>query len=122
MIALSFALAALACGGADETISQNVVTDVEPLISAVAPGAGQVGDAIQLFGIGFSVAPPENVVTVGGTAAFAATYALNPGGGADAVEVLTFTVPAGAAVGTGPIFVTVDNFTSNTNLTFTVNP
>lgn len=63
-----------------------------------------------------------NVITVGGTATTAQTYALVDPPTNGEVESLTFNVPSGASTGASGIFVTVFELTSNADIQFTVNP
>ncbi len=115
---------ALGCGSGQETAADfdaTVSTQAPPFINRVNPTSGRAGDTITLFGLGFSTAAAGNIVTAGGAATSAATYALvNPPAGGE-IEQLTFTIPTGVGTGAGNVFVTVFENTSNTTA-FTVNP
>lgn len=68
-------------------------------------------------GSGFSIAAPENVVSVGGASVVAGSYEI----GDDGTERLTFEVPEDAPLGESPLLVIVGNRPSN-SLDFTVTP
>lgn len=110
-----------ACGSS-APFSPNVVTELPPTVSRVDPATGPVGTVIQIFGFGFSVAPPENVVIIGGSGVSAETYDLIVNPTSDEIEVLTATVPTDAALGDSSIVVVVGEHTSNADVMFTVTP
>lgn len=122
----SLAVLLAGCGagtGSDPlSLDSTVVSGVVPLIISVTPAAGRAGDLITINGLGFSVDPPANIVTIGGSATTAASYALLDPPVNGAAEAITCTVPAGAAVGADGLFVTVFQLTSNANIPFTVQP
>ncbi len=112
---------ALSCGstaGSDYDLS--VPTQTAPYVNRIDPAAGKAGDAVTVFGFGFSAVAANDIVTIGSSAAGASAYALLDGTTAGEVESLTVTVPAGVTVGTNNVFVTVFDNTSNANVTFAV--
>lgn len=78
----------------------------------VAPATAQGGDQVTLKGVGFSIVPEENIVTIDGHSVSAGGYSLTSEEGRP--EAITFTVPAGLAAGSHNITVTVFDITSNT--------
>ncbi len=113
---------AASCGGTSSDYNPNVPTNSPPIVSRVDPSAGSVGDEISIFGLGFSIAYPEDIVVVGGAATSATSYRLLDNPTANEIEAITFTVPADAALGEGPIYVQVDGNSSNVDVSFTVIP
>lgn len=114
----------LGCGGAVSVsdFDASISTQSLPFVKRVSPAGGQAGDTVTLFGFGFSSAPANNIIHIGGTTATATNYALvNPPADGE-IESLTFTLPAGATAAAANISVTVFDFTSNTDVQFTVNP
>ncbi len=98
-----------------------VPTQTTPYVNRIDPAVGKAGDVVTVFGFGFSVSAPNDIVTIGSAAAGASAYNLLDGTTAGEVESLTVTVPTGVTVGTDSVFVTVFGNTSNANVTFTVN-
>jgi hypothetical protein len=113
-----------ACGGdtAGSAYDASVATQLPPYASRVNPAAGRAGDTVTVFGFGFSDEAPNNIVTFGAVSASASAYSLVAGGASPDIESLTVTVPAAAPAGACNVHVTVFGNTSNTNVTFTVNP
>lgn len=113
-----------ACGSGEpvDDFDASVATQAPPLVTRINPNNGRAGDTITVFGLGFSIAPGNNIITVGGSSTAATAYALVNPPAAGEIESLTFTVPAGATAGATTIFVTVLDNTSNNNVPFTVNP
>ena len=119
---LSFVLW-IGCGSEDPlSLEESVVTQIQPVVTRLSPVTGTVGDTITLFGAGFSIVAQSNIVSIGGTSLSAESYSLvtNPVG--SEIESLTVTLPAGVTSGTASVFVTVFEFTSNSDITFTVTP
>ena len=116
-------LGSIGCGATtDIAFDPSISTQAPPFVARISPTNGQAGDTITVFGFGFSNAAAANVVTVGDAATEAATYSLvDPAVGAE-IEKITFTVPTGAIIGSGTLFVTVFDETSNNNVAFTVDP
>ena len=110
-----------ACGSVDP-YSPNVVTDLPPTVTRVDPTTGPAGTRIQVFGFGFSVAAPENIVIIGNSAVAAETYDLVVNPTSDEIEVLTATVPNDVELGDASIVVVVGSHTSNADVLFTVTP
>lgn len=100
----------------------SVATQTLPFVHRVSPAAAQGGDSITLFGFGFSTEPGNNIIHVEGTTTRAATYALVDPPAEGEIEKLTFTLPAGTSAGSASVFVTVFDFTSNTDVSFTIDP
>lgn len=116
-----FLLFMASCGSAVDFPS-DVPTQTDPLVSRIAPNTGKAGDAIIIFGLGFSASAPENIVIIGGAAVSATAYALVTPATATEVESITATVPAGAAIGVDAIEVLVYQNPSNADVIFTVTP
>lgn len=121
LLYIGLGLVLAACGSADP-YSPNVVTELPPTVSRVDPTTGPVGTQIQIFGFGYSVAAPENLVIIGESAAAAETYDLVANPTSDEIEVLTATVPNDAVLGDSSIVVVVGEHTSNADVIFTVTP
>ena len=97
-------------------------SELPPTVTRIAPATGPVGTVIQIFGFGFSVAPPENVVIIGDTGVSATAYDLVANPTSDEIEVLTATVPNDTPLGDSSIVVIVGEHTSNADVMFTVTP
>lgn len=121
LVILPVLLLIASCGGGNNYPS-DVPTDSPPIVSRVDPSAGAPGDSITIFGLGFSIAAPDNTVIIGGAAVAATSYRLVDPPTSTEIEALTATVPTGAAVGTSSVVVVVDDQTSNADVTFTVTP
>lgn len=118
-----FLLTLMGCGA--ENVSDfdaSVATQSPPVIRRVNPTTGRDGDTVTIFGFGFSSAPALNIINVGTATTVATAYALVDPSANGEIESLTFTVPPGASVSTGGVFVTVGDWTSNSDIQFTVNP
>ncbi|MFA4873810.1 MAG: IPT/TIG domain-containing protein [bacterium] len=120
-IALISLFLAASCGSGDG-FQPDVPTDAPPIISRVDPNAGSPGDNITIFGLGFTISYPENIVVIGGAATTATSYRLLDNPTASEVEAITVTVPTGAQLGEGPVYVQVHGNSSNSDVSFTVNP
>lgn len=112
--------------GVESSSGGPAVSSSQPVLMAAVPDSGSASGAatIVLQGIGFSPVPPENIVLVGNVTVVGEAYQLIPSGelpANGAVETLTFTVPSGAAPGTGSLLVIVGNSPSN-GIDFTVLP
>lgn len=121
--AIPFFIFLAACGA--ENVSDfdaSVATESPPVIRRVNPATGRAGDTVTLFGFGFSSEPALNIINVGTATTTATAYALVDPSANGEIESLTFTVPPGASVSTGGVFVTVGDWTSNSDIQFTVNP
>jgi len=116
---LFIALASLSCVGSSD-YNPNVPTDSPPIVSRVDPSAGMAGDMISIFGLGFSIAYPEDIVVVGGAATSATSYRLLDNPTDSEIEAITFIVPEEAEIGEGPIYVQVEGNSSNVDVSFTV--
>jgi len=124
-IAALFFLALLSgCGGsgADGGFPDDVPTQVTPLVSRIDPATGPAGTAITIYGMGFSISYPNNIVVVGDAATSATGYALVSPPTADEIESITATVPDDAPLGDNSVYVVVYDNASNTDVTFTVTP
>lgn len=116
-------LASFACGDPSTiVVDSNVPTASLPLIARIAPTSGSVGSTVSLFGLGFSVAPEENIIFVGTSATSANTYTLTGGGNPAEIEEITFTVPGDLVGGTYSVFVEVLGNPSNADMSFAVTP
>lgn len=118
--ALLAAIAMASCGGV--SYNPNVPTDSPPIVTRVDPNSGRAGDEITIFGLGFSIAYPENIVVVGNAPTGATSYSLLDNPTSDEIEAITFTVPADAEAGEGPVYVLVEGDSSNADVSFTVMP
>ena len=117
------ALALVSCGNASSNyFGPNIPTGTTPIISRVDPNFGSAGDEITIFGLGYSIAFPENIIIIGGAATTATSYRLLSNPTSSEIEALTAIVPADAQLGEGPIYVLVDASSSNTDVSFTVTP
>ncbi|MDP2600269.1 MAG: IPT/TIG domain-containing protein [Deltaproteobacteria bacterium] len=104
-------------------VGNNQVVSTNPVILTVAPTAAPRGGTVIINGIGFSIVPEENIVFTGGAGVSAQSWGLLDPPVNGASETITFQVPQGAAIGTGPIFVTLTSgLTTNTDIQFTVAP
>jgi len=119
-IILAIALSITACSTGGDDYNANVPTNAPPIISRVEPNSGVPGDEITIFGFGFSVAFPDNIIVVGGAATSATSYNLLADPTSSEIESITFNVPAEAVKGEGAVFVEVYDNVSNTDVSFTV--
>jgi len=120
-VVVLFCLCCLSCGGADEPFDPTVSTQAYPYINRINPVAATAGDAVNIFGFGYSAAAELNVVIINGVEALATNYTLLAAPTSTEIERLTFTVPAGIAAGTYDIYVFVLGNVSNTNVQITIN-
>lgn len=109
------------CGG-KSTGFDDVPTGVTPIVSRVDPASGPAGTQVTIYGMGFSIAAPTNVVAMGDEGASADSYSILADPTAEEIETLTFTVPAGLAAGDYPVVVVVHGTASNSDVIFTVTP
>lgn len=121
-LVIFFVLFLIASCGAGDDYPSDVPTDSPPIVSRIDPNAGAPGDAITIFGLGFSIAAPNNTVIIGGAAVAATSYRLVDPPTSTEIEALTATVPTGAATGTSSVVVVVYDQTSNADVAFTVTP
>jgi len=119
--ALALCIVLAACGSA-VPYSPNVVTEMPPTVTRIDPTSGPAGTTIQIFGFGFSVAAPENIVIIGDTGVPATSYGLVANPTSDEIEVLTADVPNDAPLGESSVVIVVGEHTSNADVTFTVTP
>ena len=119
--ALALCVALSACGSG-ASYSPNVVTELPPTVTRIDPTSGPVGTTIEIFGFGFSVAAPENVVIIGDTGASADSYDLVANPTSDEIEVLTADVPNDTPLGQSSVVVVVGDYVSNADVMFTVTP
>ncbi|PIU55270.1 MAG: hypothetical protein COS89_07825 [Deltaproteobacteria bacterium CG07_land_8_20_14_0_80_38_7] len=107
------------CGGGGG-YSPDVITDSPPTVLRVDPAACPVNTEVTVFGFGFSVAAPDNIIVIGAETIISTSYSFltNPTNGE--LESLTFTIPDGMAAGTYSVIVLVDGNPSNSDITFEV--
>ncbi len=121
LITAVLAFALTSCQASD-AYEPDVPTDSPPIVSRVDPNSGSAGDEITIFGLGFTVSVPENIVIIGGSATSATSYRLLSNPTSDEIEAITAIVPADAALGEGAVYVQVHGNASNTDVSFTVTP
>ncbi|MFO1519358.1 MAG: IPT/TIG domain-containing protein [bacterium] len=113
-------LGALSCGSG-RSDNPNTVTS-QPVLMAALPAQGKAGDTITLQGVGFSIAPNEDIIVLGGITLQALTHDFIPNNALPAngaSEEITFQIPANAPVGAGNVLVLV-NETPTNGVPFTV--
>ena len=120
--ALLILLMFCACGGSASEFSDDIPTELPPIVSRVEPLEGPSGTEIKIYGFGFSVNIPVNVVLIGGQAESAVNYELLPDPTDTEIEMLTASVPEGAAEGPSPVVVIVYENVSNQDVVFNVTP
>lgn len=113
-----------ACGEkeGDIELTDTVSIPTIPIITRIDPTTGPVGTALTIFGMGFSIIPEENEISIGATVVAAGTYELTDGTIEGEIERITLTVPEGVGIGEQAVVVTVNGNASNSNQTFTVTP
>jgi len=111
-----------ACGGTSENFAPDVPTNSPPLVSRVEPNSGGADAEVTIFGLGFTVSVPENIVVIGGVSTNATSYTLLSNPTSTEIEAITADVPADAQLGEGPIYVVVHENVSNADVSFTVTP
>ncbi|MBI4126165.1 MAG: IPT/TIG domain-containing protein [Deltaproteobacteria bacterium] len=119
---LCLLIACAGCGTSATSFDPDVVTDSPPTITRIAPAAGVAGDTITIFGLGFSVAPQNNIVSIGSAITTADGYQLVDPPTSSEIESLTFTIPNDATTGEQPVTLVVGAFSSNSDMILTVNP
>ena len=91
-------------------------------MTRIDPALGRSGDAVTIFGFGFSVVAEKNVVAIGSASTTATAYQLVDPPVDGEIESLTVTLPDDLPTGEQAIIVTVGEWTSNDDILFTVNP
>lgn len=111
------------CGGGGTTeYAPDVPTNSPPVVSRVDPNSGGPGSEVTIFGFGYTISVPENIVVIGGVATNATSYRLLSNPTSTEIEAITADVPANATVGEGPIYVVIYDNVSNSDVSFTVTP
>lgn len=110
-----------ACGNG-LNFDTTIAIGTEPYIHRVDPANGKAGDAVTIYGYGFSSEAASNIISFGSSSVTALGYSLAANPLEGEVEALTATIPAGVSAGDVTIYVTVFENTSNANITFTINP
>ncbi|MBT3182824.1 MAG: hypothetical protein HN337_10020 [Deltaproteobacteria bacterium] len=110
----------VACGGSSNEFSADVPTNSPPIVSRVDPIDAMAGDEITVFGFGFSIAGPSNIIMIGSTATNAITYSLVDSPTDTEIESLTAIIPDDAVPGDNSVIVVVDGNVSNADITLTV--
>lgn len=121
-IIVVLALSLASCGRAGPDYPDDVVTQAPPTVSRIEPTSGPGGTAISIYGFGFSVAAPTNIVVIGDRSVSAETYRLLDAATSTEIECLTATIPDDAPAGESTIAVVVYENVSNATETFTVTP
>jgi hypothetical protein len=121
-ISVVIAFALVSCGSASDPYGPDIPTNSPPFVSRIDPNTGSAGNTITIFGFGFSVAVPENIVIMGGAATSATTYTLLSNITGDEIESITAVIPDDAQTGEGPIYVQVHENVSNADVSLTVTP
>jgi hypothetical protein len=110
------------CGGTSVGYAPDVPTDSPPIVSRVDPNSGGPGTEVEIFGFGYTISVPENIVVIGGVATNATSYRLLSNPTSIEIEAITADVPTNAQLGEGPIYVVVHDNVSNADVSFTVTP
>ena len=110
------------CGGSTTGYAPDVPTNSPPIVSRVDPNSGGPGSEVTIFGFGYTISVPENIVVIGGVATNATSYRLLSNPTSTEIEAITVDVPANANVGEGPIYVIIYDNVSNADVSFTVTP
>jgi hypothetical protein len=121
VIIMCFALALGACGTAS-LFSSDVVTQTPPTVSRVEPTSGPPGTEVTIYGFGYSIDTPINIVIIGGSGSSATEYQILGNPTPTEIETLTATVPDDAELGESSVVVVVHQNTSNTDVMFDVTP
>ena len=120
ILAISSIVIVAACGGTSSDFSENVPTNSPPIVSRVDPTDAMAGDEITIFGFGFSLATPENIVMIGDVSTAATAYSLLDSPTSTEIESLTATIPDDVTAGENSVIVLVDGHVSNGDITITV--
>lgn len=110
------------CGSGASSFESDVPTDTPPTITRIDPATGTSGQTVTIFGFGFSLVPQNNAILIGDTSVTAETYALVDPSLPDEIEQLTFVVPDGMSIGDHSITLVVGEYTSNSDILFSVTP
>lgn len=114
-------LLSVGCGQLGDLFDSTVPLQTDPYVTRISPVAATAGDTVTVFGYGFSDVAELNVVIIGASAVVATSYSLVTPPVAGEIEAITFTVPAGLAIGANSIYVDVLDNVSNTNVSITIN-
>ena len=118
---LIIAIFLVACGSSSSNdFSDNIPTNSPPIVSRVDPANASAGDEVTIFGFGFSMAVPENIVMIGDAATNATAYSLLESPTDTEIESLTAIVPDDVTAGENSVIVVVDVNISNADITITV--
>jgi hypothetical protein len=121
VIIICFTLALGACGEVT-LFPSDVVTQTPPIVSRVEPASGPPGTEITVYGFGYSINTPNNIVIVGGSGSSATEYNLLDNPTETEIESLTAAVPDDAEIGESSVVVVVYQNTSNADIMFEVTP
>ena len=122
VLAIAVLLLVASCGGGTTGYAPDVPTDSPPVVSRVDPNSGGAGTEVTIFGFGYTISVPENIVVIGGVATNATSYRLLSNPTSTEIEAITADVPTNATLGEGPIYVVIYDNVSNSDVSFTVTP
>lgn len=109
------------CGGSGGGgYSDDVVTSTDPIVSRVDPSAAALGQEITIYGIGFSIEPPSNIVIIGSSSISATAHGFVESPTATEFEYITATIPTDAPIGDNSVVVQVYDYSSNADIIVTV--
>ncbi len=122
-VAIAFLMFFIAsCGSSTDTFSGNVTSGTDPIVSRIDPATGPVGQEITIYGIGFSIEPPSNIVMIGNVSTTATSHGFVAAPTDTEFEYIVATVPADTPAGANSVTVLVYDSPSNSDITFTVTP
>ena len=119
LIAIACLPFAMACGS-PVAFPSDVPIDSPPIVSRVDPTEGSAGDIITIFGFGFSIVAPNNIIVIGDAASAATSYRLLESPTSTEIEAIEAPVPDQATEGETPVVVMVHESVSNADVLFTV--
>jgi hypothetical protein len=111
----------LGCGQWPEE-NLNIPSGTVPIIKRVTPDPGTAGGSIEVYGVGYSLVPAENLFHIGDAAVSANSYDLADPAQAGEVEVLSFILPSELLAGDYAVFVSVQGEPSNTDIHLAIEP
>lgn len=119
-----FLLGGSACGDLTGTdpVGAEIPSGAPPVITRLDPESAAAGSELNVFGVGFALHAPLNVLSIDSYSLLASEYTLLAAPADGEVEQLTFTVPDDIAAGEYAVLLIVDGSPSNGDLSFTVTP
>lgn len=122
LIIMAVAMILAPCGGSSDVYPDDVVSNTNPIVSRVDPATAARSQEITIYGIGFSIEPPSNIVIIGNSSTSATAHGFIESPTSTEFEYITATIPADTPEGDNSVIVQVHEYSSNTDITIAVTP